>query len=279
MKRNKKEKEKRKEQKELKKFQKHNEKLKKKVDEWRSQRDEKERKQREQQETEEKKRIEEEKTKEQHYEQQKQKIAEYRQQLRQKNNETLQFLRTVKSEKQLGPLKHLKDPSVIEKIDLANDYHLPLIVKTVEMMEEEKHICERFLMKHKSRRKHDIVPRSRRLAKRSPFGSKSRNNLESNTQYSRTQDGFMSPQHHIKETLKVYQNKSTLLLLKQGQHQHKHQYHPKKSVIQEYVEMRSEHVQRQKRGEKGPDYSDDKVATNFMDYNKAKQTYGEPSDR
>lgn len=248
-----------------------NEKLKKQLEEWQSKKDEEDRKQQEQEKLLEQQRQEEEKAKVQHYEELKNKIAEYKQDLRKKNNETLQILKTARSEKKLGPLAPLKNPSVLEKIDLGNEYHLPQIVRTVEMMEEEKQVCQRYLHKHASKRGFKISPRSRRLTKRSPVTHRSGTLNEGKGEYSRTQPQFLSPQTSKKDTEKIYKVKNMLLLLKQADKRPKHQYRPKQSVIQQYVTHRAGDINKFKENTFQASYSkDDKVADNFVDYNKSK---------
>lgn len=218
-------------------------------------------------------RQEEEKAKLQHYEELKNKIAEYKQDLRKKNNETLQVLKTTRSEKKLGPLAPLKNPTVLEKIDFGNEYHLPQIVRTVEMMEEEKKVCERYLHKHASKRGFKLSPRSRRLTKRSPITHRSGNIFEDNGKYSRTEPQFMSPQTSKKDTEKVYKVKNMLLLLKKADKRPKHHYKPKQSVIEQYVTHRADDVRRLKENTFQASYSkDERVAGSFTDYNKSKVT-------
>lgn len=122
----------------------YNESLKKKVEEWRSQREEEEKRKHDQEQQELKRREEEDQRKQEYFSQQKQKIDQYKKELRHKNSETLDLLKSTNSAKELGMLKKLKEEEILEKIDLENEYRLPQIVRTIQMMEEEKQICERF---------------------------------------------------------------------------------------------------------------------------------------
>ena len=129
-----------KEKKEIEKQNKHNEGLKKKIESWNQKKEEEEKKKAERDKKAEEKRKQRDKAEEEHFQKQRNKIAEYRQELHDKNTKILQFLSTTTSEKKLGKLKPLKDPGVIERVDFGNDYHLPQIIRSIEMMEEEQKV-------------------------------------------------------------------------------------------------------------------------------------------
>jgi hypothetical protein len=238
------------EQKMLEKQNKHSEKLKKQLDEWGKQREEKDRKQEEEEESKYQKQQEGDKAKDQYFENQKKVISEYKQDLHKKNTELLQFLSTTKSAKKLGNLKLLKDSKMIEKIDFSNDYHLPQIVRAVEMLDKKQNVCERFLCKHKSIGLTDITPRSRKLSKRAPLTHRSRNTNEVHKVYANTQTNLFSPQHSQKNTKLMY---STL-------------NKEKTSPIKTYIKKRADEAKGSKH--EPPNYSDDKIPIDFKDYNK-----------
>lgn len=271
---------------------KYNEDLRKKVDEWRAKKDEEDRQKEQQLENDYKHRQEEEKAKQDKYEEQRMQIEEYKKQLRDKNRDTLQ---KIKDNRPMGPLNKLKDETVLEKIDLGNDYHLPQIVRTIEMVEEEKQICERFRHKHKFDLRKQ--PRSRRATKKSPYIKRNQFMLDDGN-HSKSQRHFFSPQHP-RDTTKIYSEKRYVIVNGMPPKKKQKHCHPHKSVIDEYVSMRAEQVRLQREGKEHsdnpnsntnqsqnqtqsvmsqhhePKYTDEKVADNFMSYNKEKQQYKE----
>ena len=177
--------------------------------------------------------------------------------------------------KKLGPLHQLKDPELIQRIDFGNDYHLPQIVKTIEMVEEEKCVCQRFLKKHKFNLSKQ--PRSRRGAKKSPMARRTRNMIDTDDKYSKTHMNFMSPQHNRLTAGQIYAQKNVVVLNGMNQTTKRNKPKPHKNVIGDYISMRAEDVKRQKESASSnneqnvePNYSDEKVADNFMNYNKQK---------
>lgn len=261
----------------------HNEKLKKQLEDWQTKKNEEDNQKKEEEQNNQQKNNEDEKAKQQFYEEQKQKISDYKQELRRKNMETLQILKNTKSEKKLGVLKHLKDPKTIEKIDMTNEYHLPVIVRHVEMMENEKAICPRYLTKHSSSNHfHKNHPRSRRLTKRSPLTHRSRNGFEHTNENYLTQKRFASPQaEKEKQTRKIYLEKNVLLLTSNN---NKHAKSPNSSKLRS---SKQESVSNQEDGLKSDvtevkptvEYTEEKVADNFMSYNNQKKADSKPNKK
>ena len=241
------------------------------MEEWKKKKEEEEAKNEERRKKEEEKRKQRQKSQEEYFSKQKNKISEYREELHQKNTELLQFLSTTKSEKKLGALKYLKNPGVIEKIDFGNEYHLPQIVRTVEMMENEKKICDRFLMKHKSNQ-HFIHPRSRRMTRQSPMTHRSRNTFEDSSQYNKTQPRLLSPQSHQIVTQHVYTKRDLGMaksFIKSVKRKAKVEQ-VRKSPLQKYISKRAQDVNKPGDVEQ-PKYKKEKVAESFQDFNNSKK--------
>jgi len=181
--------------------------------------------------------------------------------LHDKNTKILQFLSTTTSEKKLGKLKPLKDPGVIERVDFGNDYHLPQIIRSIEMMEEEQKVCERFVWKHKTSL-NKFHPRSRRLTKRSPLTHRSRNTLEDTTQQSKTHSRLLSPQNHQMITQQIYKTKNSAFPIEKKPKLNKSQL--KQSPIQKYITKKAAKA-KQNNPDHEPIYSNEKITDTFGD--------------
>ena len=199
----------------------------------------------------------------------------------------MEILRTTNSLKELGSLRQLKDPQKLSKIDLKNEYHLPQIIRSIEMIEEEKKVCNELALKHKLKTNQ---PRSRHLSRRPPLRCMSphvKNTAKVEVKkcktlikplfvinLANTRQEFFSPQRNREESKKIYNQKLETIIVGglYGPNKPKKSPNKSKSRMITRDENTDSMLDSQHKGAAKPEpqYAEDKVADNFMIYIKGK---------